>query len=142
MPRHAQAMRDKAMAMAMKRKEEYLGARVPRELKDRVIARADELGISVSLLIRKVLEEVFLGEGEAPARAAVTPVAVTESAAKTFPKVLGWKLLELNQRQPCARCGQDMSAGSEAVMGVTAADDEWVIICKSCKQQLAQSHAQ
>lgn len=135
-------MRDKAMATAMKRKEEYLGARVPRALKERVIARADELGISVSLLIRKVLEEVFLGEGEASAKAAMVPMPASESATKTLPKVLGWKLLELNQQQRCARCGRDMSPGSEAVMGITVADDEWVIICKPCKQQLAQSHAQ
>src|SRR3569832_2340392 len=52
-------VRDQAMAMAMKRKEEYLGARVPRWLKDKVIERARDTGVPVSILIRNILEEVF-----------------------------------------------------------------------------------
>ena len=55
----ARLMRDKARATAMKRKEEYLGARVPRELRSKVIARAAELGIPVSILIRNILEQAF-----------------------------------------------------------------------------------
>src|SRR3990172_12224513 len=57
--RQAGRMRERAVAQAMKRKEEYLGARVPRELKDRVLERAQELGIPASILIRQVLEEAF-----------------------------------------------------------------------------------
>src|SRR3569832_1831157 len=52
-------VRDQAMAMAMKRKEEYLGARVPRWLKDKVIERARDTGVPVSILIRIILEEAF-----------------------------------------------------------------------------------
>jgi len=55
----AQSMRDNALSVAMKRKEEFLGARVPKELRDKVTARASEQGIPVSILIRNILEEAF-----------------------------------------------------------------------------------
>ena len=48
--RHARNIGNKARANAMKRKEEYLGARVPKELRDKVIAQADRLEIPVSIL--------------------------------------------------------------------------------------------
>ena len=35
----------RAHSIAMKRKEEYLGARVPKELREKVLRRAEELGI-------------------------------------------------------------------------------------------------
>ena len=55
----AQTMRDQALSVAMKRKEEFLGARVPKELRDKVTARANEQGIPVSILIRNILEDAF-----------------------------------------------------------------------------------
>lgn len=55
----AQSMRDNALSVAMKRKEEFLGARVPKELRNKVTARANEQGIPVSILIRNILEEAF-----------------------------------------------------------------------------------
>ncbi len=54
-----QVMRNKALSVAMKRKEEFLGARVPKELREKVMARATDQGIPVSILIRNILEEAF-----------------------------------------------------------------------------------
>src|SRR3569623_1984684 len=61
-PRVGATARDKALSLAMKRKEEYLGARVPRWLKDKVMERAREVGVPVSILLRNVLEEAFRDE--------------------------------------------------------------------------------
>ena len=58
----ARALRERARSQALRRKEEYLGARVSRDLKERVIAQARRMGIPVSILIRNVLEEAFGGE--------------------------------------------------------------------------------
>ncbi|HKI81175.1 MAG TPA: hypothetical protein VKA04_05970, partial [Pseudodesulfovibrio sp.] len=55
--RRGKTYRDKATSNAMQRKEEYLGARVPKELRDQVVQRASELGMPVSILIREILEE-------------------------------------------------------------------------------------
>ena len=133
----ADKARNKAIDTAAKRKEEFLGARVPKSLKDKVSSRAEELGIPVSLLIRKVLEEVFDSSGGAPLSSIkdqlVSPVS--SSQRLNYDDVLGWKELELNKQQACARCHTIMSAGSEAIMGVQP-DNGLVIICSACKEEL------
>jgi hypothetical protein len=53
--RQGAGMKSKALAAAVKRKEEDSGARIPKEIKDKVIKRAVALGIPVSVLIRKQL---------------------------------------------------------------------------------------
>ena len=133
----AENRRNKALSVAAKRKEEFLGARVPKVLKERVMARADELGIPVSLLIRKVLEEVFADVGQAPlAEMADQLKSHRNGGAETgFSAVLGWKSLELNRIHACDCCGKSLAAGTEAVMGVTP-DNGMMIICGACKEQL------
>jgi hypothetical protein len=129
--------RDKALDAAAKRKEEFLGARVPKSLKDKVSSRAEELGIPVSLLIRKVLEEVFDSSGEAPLASITEQLVspVSSSQRTRYNDVLGWKELELNKQQACERCSSLMPAGAEAIMGVQP-DNGLVIICSACKEQL------
>lgn len=135
--KNADKMRKKALSAAAKRKEEFLGARVPKELKERVMARAEELGIPVSLLIRKVLEEVFLEATQASltdiSGQLKSPLGSTQESRLSA--VLGWKSLELNRSHACDRCGQELLAGTEVVMGVTP-DNGMMIICSTCKEQL------
>lgn len=125
------AARDEAIAMAMRRKEEYLGARVPRELRDRVIQRAKSMDIPVSILIRKVLEDAFLrdevdiGAGKPGAG---------ESGAlegRRYEAVLGWDRIKLNKPMPCAGCGVELPPGSSVTMGVGATSP--VILCDVCE---------
>lgn len=52
-------MKSRALAAAVKRKEEYPGARIPRELKDKVIKSAVALRMPVSVLIRKQLDGAY-----------------------------------------------------------------------------------
>lgn len=129
--KRARMARDQAMIMAAKRKEEYLGARVPKVLKEKVIARAEEMGIPVSLLVRRALEEVFLGETDSPDK----PQEEVAGGDSKYNAVLGWKELELNREHACDRCQSSLSAGMEAIMGITS-DEGVVIICRSCKEQL------
>lgn len=138
--KQARKMRDRAVSAAMKRKEEYLGARVPKELKERVISKADELGIPVSLLIRKVLEETFQQGNENSLNALSvttkeTPVSVTDKQ-DPFENILGWKTIEINQPYQCDRCGTGIDAGKEAVLGISAKSDKTVILCRPCKELL------
>ena len=74
----AQAMRDKALSVAMKRKEEFLGVRVPKDLRDKVTDRANNLGIPVSILIRNILEEAFNGPKSAACSAIFSPRAMPD----------------------------------------------------------------
>lgn len=145
----AQAMRNQALSVAMKRKEEFLGARVPKELRDKVTARANEQGIPVSILIRNILEEAFKAsvsvvnayadklpqEGSVPdggspaafaqAGAAAAPGSSTSAEAVDsyvvrFPAVLGWEMIRLNRRVDCSSCGKSLLPGTSVTLGLTS----------------------
>lgn len=149
-------MRDKAMAMAMKRKEEYLGARVPKALKERVINKADEMGIPVSTLMRQLLEQSFPEDGslsgysEQGVSGAVgssfstEQKVVSQPAAKVdvvdvYAGIIAWKSIEVNQDRSCERCKEPLPRGSGASLGFTSSDGGYVIVCSSCKTQLCES---
>lgn len=129
----ARNMGERARREAMKRKEEYLGARVSRELRAKVIARADELGIPVSILIRNVLEQAF---GEDAARSA-PPASAGPGASKAadrFARVIGWERIVLNRSMGCASCGTAIASGARATLGIAAPGEEHVILCAKCKE--------
>ena len=132
----------KALAAAMKRKEEYLGARVPKELKERVIARAEQLGIPVLILIRKVLEEAFESQGfrgiVGNSNASITASrSSSENAAENkFPMVLGWEEIRLNRPMTCVGCDKRLEPGMRVTMGISAPHEERIILCEICRESL------
>ncbi|MEK7321843.1 MAG: hypothetical protein AABZ84_02045 [Pseudomonadota bacterium] len=140
-PRQGAVVRDQALAIALKRKEEYLGARVPRELKDKVIERADQLGIPVSILIRNVLEEVFRDDGTNPLgqpKLSVDMGADTRNAAAAnqFPTVLGWEAIKLNRAVVCSSCNARLQAGAYVTLGFGSPGQEHIILCDVCKESI------
>ncbi len=135
-------MRAKALTVAMKRKEEYLGARVPKELKDKVIKHAAGLGIPASILIRKVLEGAF-GESDSGMismqlnnHAEIPQDRLGKIAANKYPKVLGWERIRLNRRTACDACGENVESGVYATLGLSLQGDEHVILCDICSESL------
>lgn len=129
MEREGKARRDKAVSMAMKRKEEYLGARVPKELRDHVIRRAKEMGIPVSILIRNILEESFKDSVQMSA-----PGAENQSNKDKFSTVLGWEKIELNKDVLCYGCNSNLSLGKKVYLGLGAAEP--VVLCNTCKDKI------
>lgn len=124
----AQLMRDKARAKAMKRKEEYLGARVPKELRAKVIARAAEQGIPVSILIRNILEQAFSTEGQAS-----EGLNKTVNVSDAFPAVIGWEQITLNRQMNCSSCAAVIQPGAVVALGLTGPGEDHVILCGKCK---------
>lgn len=131
----ANQMRERARATALKRKEEYLGARVPKALRAKVIAQAEAQGLPVSILIRNILEQAFANDGLA---------AVNIEQAKTipdgntpgvdFPQVIGWEQITLNRALRCTACDRVIQAGSKVTLGLSGPGEEHVILCRKCKQ--------
>lgn len=121
--------RDKAVAMAMKRKEEYLGARVPKELRDQVIQKANDMGVPVSILIRRILEDAFKDVGGV----LKSSTAFDSALPKVIPfeSVLGWDRIVLNKSVPCTNCGVQLAAGVEVTLGLGAPVP--VVLCDRCK---------
>ncbi|MEJ2573884.1 MAG: hypothetical protein P8164_09910 [Gammaproteobacteria bacterium] len=143
-PRHRNgpSMRTKALSAAMRRKEEFLGARVPKELKEKVIAQADVLGVPASILIRKILENAF-NEGEpngwisglkapAPEHRSVP----AKAAANRFPTVLGWEKIRLNRQMACTGCGKCIRPGVDATLGLSMRGEDHIILCDVCSESL------
>jgi hypothetical protein len=140
--RQGVSMRSKALSAAMKRKEEYLGARVPKELKEKVIERAAGLGIPVSILIRKVLEGAFsesaLDEKSLDISTHVDPSQESSGgiAANKFPTVLGWENIRLNRETMCAGCGKKIERGTCVTLGLSVQGEEHIILCDICSESL------
>lgn len=129
--------RDKAVNVAMKRKEEFLGARVPKELRDRVITKANELNIPVSILIRQILEEAFSDKGLDVVKAAVANntmegLAPNPSYALKYPDVVGWEKISLNKMMTCTLCSHALSPGIGVYYGVGGHVGSQVILCQTC----------
>jgi len=135
----AQKMRDKARSAAVKRKEEYLGARVPKELREKVIARAGDLGIPVSILIRNILEQAFSDEKslQRPDTFQSGQIAsVPAERVDNFSSVIGWDQIELNRDMSCSSCGSLIAANSVATLGLVGLGEDRVILCSDCKKSV------
>ncbi len=131
------AMRERAVSLAMKRKEEYLGARVPKELRDRVTAKAKELGIPVSILIRNILEESFSKGGVDSLTSSVSELsggACVESKEDLVSSVLGWKRITLNKEAVCANCNTLLEPGKEVSFGLGGVKP--IVLCDPCKDHV------
>lgn len=131
--KQSRIMRDQARASAMKRKEEYLGARVPKDLREKVIAKAGNLGIPVSILIRNILEEAFNTQhGSEPARAEQASPTPSRNDVK-FPDVIGWERITLNKDMPCTGCSRVLPGGSVATIGLGVSRESHVLLCEKCR---------
>jgi len=126
MRNQGRVMREQAVSMAMKRKEEYLGARVPKELRDRVIEKAKSLGIPVSILIRNILEESFKGE--------LASAALSDGGKDKFESVLGWEKITLNRQVDCSSCGKPLVAGADVTLGLGALEP--IVLCDGCRDHI------
>jgi len=128
----AASMRQQALATAEKRKQEYLGARVPKELREKILLKAEAMRIPVSILIRNILSEYIDNQNADVAPVTVTAQENVAHAKRSFDDVIGWDQLTLNKEMVCEGCMQQMSKGSEVAYGIVPGKSH-VIICKKCK---------
>lgn len=127
------------------RKERVIHARVPESLDDEIRRRAGSLGLSVSNLVRNVLQHTFglvediVADGAEIARAARTGRASAEAPParprERAPTVLGWQRVRLAVNAVCDRCNALLPRGSEAAIGVVAGGAAPPIRCESCVEQ-------
>lgn len=129
--KRAESMRAQAMAQAQKRKEEFLGARVPMELRAKVIQRAEQEGLPVSLLIRRILENYVAGVALTSSSTAPN-VAAPVAPVKQFAHVLAWDKITLNKDVSCTHCGAALEAGASAMLGLNPGHAP-EILCERCK---------
>ena len=136
------------------KKERVIHTRVPESLEAELRKRAQELGVSVSNLVRNVLGHAFglvgdvVADGHAIARAArggrdkpneARAEVVSASAAPPDPKdVLAWQPIVLGKNAVCSRCNDLLPRGRDAAIGVAEHGTGRVIVCTTCLEELRQ----
>jgi len=126
------------------RKERVIHTRVPESLEAELRERAQELGVSVSNLVRNVLGHAFglvgdvVADSQAIARAARgsredKPAAVPEAS---FDDVLGWQEVALAKNAVCARCNAILARGTDAAIGIAERSSARVVVCIACMEEL------
>ncbi|MEO8698686.1 MAG: hypothetical protein ABI867_01550 [Kofleriaceae bacterium] len=123
------------------RKERVIHTRVPESLEAQLRQRAEDLGISVSNLVRNVLGHAFglaagvVADSHAVARA-VTRKAPAAPAPASLDDVLGWQPIVLGKNAVCARCNALLPRGSDAATGVVDTGTTRFVICQACVAEL------
>lgn len=130
---------------AAERKERVIHTRVPESLENQLRQRAQDLGISVSNLVRNVLGHTFglvgdvVADSHAIAKAARggdrRPAAAPQSppsAPTSIDDVLGWQPIVLGKNAVCARCNAILPKGKDAAVGVGSQ----LVLCPECLDAL------
>lgn len=132
------------------KKERVIHTRVPESLEAELRKRAQELGVSVSNLVRNVLGHAFglvgdvVADSHAIARAArgdrdKDGKSAPSGAASPPPDpgdVLAWQSVVLGKNAVCALCNDLLPRGRDAAIGVAEHGGGRVIVCQTCLEEL------
>jgi len=154
MTKRQQARRGRKPIPDKERKDQLVQTRVPGELSQTLRDAAKKNRVTVSQLIRNVLEDTFdlvdtvvadavsLGHGVKRDALRIAETAKTGKRAMAAPArnlggVDAWQEVLLNRDVQCARCGIIVTRGSRAAFGIggdPALPKIW--LCASCAQKL------
>lgn len=123
------------------RKDRVIHTRVPESLDDEIKRKAGNLGVSVSNLVRDVLEntiglvEDIVSDSTQIARAArgepIPPSRTRRPRDAGAGVVLGWQIAVLNVNAVCDSCNAILPKGTQAAIGVVD-DGPRPFRCESC----------
>jgi len=127
------------------RKERVIATRVPEALDHAIRRRATSLGLSVSNLVRNVLQnslglvEDIVADSAEIARLArgdrqrkAPPPAALEGES---PRVLGWQRVRLAVNAVCELCNAVLPRGSQASVGVLEGAGSVRLRCEKCTDE-------
>jgi hypothetical protein len=121
------------------RKDRVLQARIPSHLDEQLRDRAEQLGLSVSTVVRNVLLHTFdLVEGVVADSAEIArvlhkrqPQASTLAQPPQEDDVLGWQEAILNRNGVCRQCNTILPKGKRAAIGLPARGEP-PLLCLAC----------
>ena len=134
-------------------KHRVLQARIPEELDEELRDRAEQLGLSVSTVVRNVLFNTFnlvegvvsdsadiaraiTGQGLPSSRSPSMKAAPEASDGDAEGAVLGWQEAVLNKNGVCETCNAILPKGERAAIGVPA-QTRPVLLCLDCLEALS-----
>jgi hypothetical protein len=118
-------------------KDRVIHTRVPEKLEAELRTRAQDLGISVSNLVRNVLGHAFGLVGDVVADShAIARAARGENRKTEEPDdVIAWQPIVLAKNAVCSRCNDICPKGSEAAISIGG---DRQIVCTKCLEELRQ----
>lgn len=124
-------------------KDRVLQARIPEHLDEELRGRAEQLGLSVSTIVRNILLHTFdLVEGVVTDSSKISRVLTRRDAAPSDPdteaKVIGWQEAILNRNGVCEQCNVILPVGQRAAIGVPTAARA-TLLCLECLAALSSS---
>lgn len=131
------------------RKPRVLQARIPEHLDEELRGRAEQLGLSVSTVVRNVLLNTFnlvedvVSDSARIARAVQgrTPATQAPPAEGTAPEpvepeaIIGWQEVTLNRNGICEQCNTILARGGRAAIGVPVGPRP-ALLCLDCLGEL------
>lgn len=115
------------------KKERVIHTRVPESLETQLRQKAQDLGISVSNLVRNVLGHAFGLVGDVVADShAIARVARGEKVLDA--DVIGWQPMTLAKNAICAKCNEILAKGKPAAIGMTERGAVGPIVCNACME--------
>lgn len=119
------------------KKERVIHTRVPESLEAELRKRAQDLGISVSNLVRNVIGHAFGLVGDVAADSqAIARAARGESkhqGASEPAEVIGYQELVLAKNAVCTRCNDILPKGRKAAIAIGG---DRQIVCPNCLEEL------
>ena len=114
-------------------KDRVLQARIPEQLDEEIRTRAEQLGLSVSTVVRNVLFHTFnLVEGVVTDSAQIARVL----KARETPSVIGWQEAVLNKNGICEKCNAILPTGTRAAVGMPVQAPP-ALLCLDCLAALS-----
>jgi hypothetical protein len=126
---------------ADEKKEKVLHTRIPESLDEEIRGHASQLGVSVSNLVRNILQNAFGLVGDIVADTtsiAQSTRAVTRPAPPAPPhspapgQVIGWQEALLNLNAVCDRCNAILPRGTRAAIALFDVPGARVFRCLTC----------
>ena len=116
------------------RKERVIHTRVPESLEAELRKRAQDLGISVSNLVRNVLGHAFGLVGDVVADSHAIARAAKGERSRPSDEVVAWQPIVLAKNAVCARCNSVLIKGSQGARGSTESGAPGPIVCTPCME--------
>ncbi len=123
------------MAREDEKKERVIHTRIPRSLDDEIREQAAKLGVSVSNLVRNVLQNAVGLVGDIVADTANIAQAVhdeQEPGSAKPPVVLGWQKVVLSVNAVCEKCNEILPKGTEAALAIAEGQAVRLMRCIPC----------
>jgi hypothetical protein len=118
------------------KKERVIHTRVPESLEAELRKRAQDLGMSVSNLVRNVLGHAFGLVGDVVADGHAIARAVRGERDADPDDVLAWQPMVMGKNAVCARCNALLPRGSDAALGIAERGGGRVIVCATCLEEI------